>query len=152
SIGRRRYTSCSATRCPTPMSSRRPSAASNPVPNPKGKHMSKSQCPTDTRKLTELTSRAPTIEDVRRTYLGRSTEFDFLRLCEANIYHTIAVSGGWAIVIGERDNASYEWVYVRCDGTHYVGPPGYVPRAEEDEEWEHSNAGYGSDAGALLAV
>jgi len=86
--------------------------------------------------------------DVRR---GCGT-FEYVDITDAEIIHAIACGAGWAIVIGNPGWASYEWVYVKCEGTCYVGPPGYVPRAQEDEEWEHSNAGWGNAAAALLEV
>ena len=100
---------------------------------------------------TELTQREPTMADIRRGFRHRSAEFECIDLRAAEIIHAIACTGGWLMVIGDRDNAAYEWVYVRCDGQHFVGPPGYVPRAEADEEWTTSNCGWGGAASALLA-
>jgi len=98
---------------------------------------------------TELTHRTPTIADVRR---GCGGVFEYVDLAGAEIVHAIACGEGWALVIGNPGWASYEWIYVACSGTCYVGPPHYVPRAEEDEQWEHSNCGFGSATGALLEV
>jgi len=103
------------------------------------------------QQLTELTGRKPTMDDVRRGFRARSREFQCLDLQAADVLHAIECSGGWTLVIGDPDNAAYEWVYVQCDGTHYVGPRGYVPRAEADEVWEHSDLGFGCTASALLA-
>lgn len=120
--------------------------------NQKGLAMSATSCSHDDRPRTELTQRKPTMDDVRRAFRFRSSEFECLDLPAAELLHAIACTGGWALVIGDPANAAYEWVYVRCDGQHFVGPTGYVPRAEEDEEWSTSNRGFGCDASALLDV
>jgi hypothetical protein len=99
-------------------------------------------------KATELTERQPTMAEVRRGL--RAGAFECLDLHKAEMMHVVACGEGWALVIGHRGNASYEWVYVQCSGTSFVGPPGYVPRRQDDEVWEHSNCGFGGVASALL--
>ncbi len=107
--------------------------------------------PPNLDKASELTDRSPTIDDVLRGFRFRHSEFEYILLSEAELLHTIAVCEGWLMVIGHPEDGGYEWVYVECSGTSYIGPRGWEPRAESDEVWKHSNCGHGGIANALLA-
>lgn len=98
---------------------------------------------------TELIEREPTIEDVKRGFRFRSSEFHYISLEHAELRHAIACGAGWALVIGERGGGGYEWVYVKCEGTTYIEPFRYVPCKQSEEEWLHSDCGYGGAASCL---
>lgn len=105
----------------------------------------------EAEKVTELTERQPTINDVRRGC--RRGGFEYLDIYDPNVevLYAIPAGDGWAMVIGDRNNGDYEWCYVDCSGKSYIDRP-HEPRLELDEAWEHSNQGYGGASSALRDV